>query len=179
METQTASTQKNNCLETERLLLYPTTEADAGFLFALVNSPKWLEHIGDRNVKSIEDAAEYIRTRILPQYERLGYGNFTVTLKTDGTKIGSCGLYDRVGLEGVDIGFAFLPGYEGLGYGYEAASRVRDAAFGEFGLAELAAITTKANTPSQKLLGKLGFQFERLIELAGDDEELMLFKLRK
>ena len=42
--------------ETDRLILQPTTSADAKFILELVNTPKWIANIGDRNVKSIEDA---------------------------------------------------------------------------------------------------------------------------
>src|SRR5690606_16395207 len=98
--------------ETERLILQPTSEDDAAFIYKLVNSPKWLANIGDRNVKSVAEAKTYIKDRITPQLEKLGYGNYTLIRKVDNIKIGSCGLYDREGLEGIDIGFALLPDYE-------------------------------------------------------------------
>lgn len=104
-------------LETERLRLRSTSEEDADFVYRLLNSPQWLKYIGDRKVYSIEDARGYIQKKMLPQLERLGHSNFTVIRKSDGARMGSCGLYDREGLEGVDIGFAFLPEYEGQGYG--------------------------------------------------------------
>ncbi|HAH25695.1 MAG TPA: GNAT family N-acetyltransferase, partial [Prolixibacteraceae bacterium] len=63
---------------------------------------------------------------------RLGYGNFTVTRKSDRVKIGICGLFDREGLEGIDIGFAFLPEYERKGYAFESADKLKDKAFDEF-----------------------------------------------
>ncbi|MDZ7612933.1 MAG: GNAT family N-acetyltransferase [Flavobacteriaceae bacterium] len=83
--------------ETSRLILRPTTEEDAEFVNELLNTPKWLEHIGDRNVHSVEDAIQYIKSRISPQLERLGFSNYTLIRKSDGVKIGSCGLYDRRG----------------------------------------------------------------------------------
>ena len=97
-------------IATERLVLKPTTLEDAAFILELLNSPKWLKFIGDRNVKSIAEAEAYIKERMLPQFERLGFTNNVVIRKADGKKIGACGLYDRDGLEGIDIGFAFLPG---------------------------------------------------------------------
>ena len=86
---------KSTNFKTERLLLAPTSIDDAPLFLALLNTPKWIEFIGDRNVKTIEDAQKYLSDRVLPQYERLGFGNYTVSLQTDGTKIGCCGLYDR------------------------------------------------------------------------------------
>ncbi|MEZ5008622.1 MAG: GNAT family N-acetyltransferase [Chitinophagales bacterium] len=105
---------KNNhkTFETERLIIRPTNESDAAFLMELLNTPKWIQNIGNRNINNLEDAKVYIQTKCTPQFERLGYGNYTVVRKSDQVKLGTCGLYDREGLEGIDIGFAFLPQYE-------------------------------------------------------------------
>lgn len=163
--------------ETERLILRPTTEVDAPFILELFNSPKWLQYIGDRKVITLEDAKAYIQNKIMPQYDKLGYGNYTVIRKEDNVTLGSCGLYDREGLEGVDIGFAFLPEYEGFGYAYEAAVKVKQLALGDFGLKNLSAITMEINTSSRKLLEKLGFKLAGLIRIPNDEEELLLYKL--
>ncbi|SFG10299.1 GNAT family N-acetyltransferase [Pontibacter chinhatensis] len=163
--------------ETERLLLRPTSYEDAPFVLELLNTPEWIQFIGDRNVKSIEAAKEYISTRMMPQLQRLGYGNYTVIRKSDGAKLGSCGLYDRDGLEGIDIGFAFLKEYGGQGYAFEAASKVKEAAFSIYGIRQLVAITTKDNLASQKLLEKLGLKYSRMVKLPNDNEELMFYEL--
>ena len=163
--------------ETERLLLRPTSYEDAPFVLELLNTPEWIQFIGDRNVRSIKDAEDYISTRMMPQLQRLGYGNYTVIRKADGAKLGSCGLYDREGLEGIDIGFAFLKKYSGQGYAFEAANKVKEAAFTVFGITKLVAITTKDNLSSQKLLEKLGLKYSRLVKLPNDNEELMLYQL--
>lgn len=162
-------------IETERLLLLPTTEDDAAFFVELYNTPKWLQYIGDRNIHTIEDAREWIIHKIMPQFERLGYGNYVVIRKADGAKMGACGLYDRDGLDGIDIGFAFLPQYEKQGYAYEAASKIKEAGFNTFSLKTIKAITTKENLDSQRLLEKLGLRFQQMIMLPDDDVELMLY----
>lgn len=164
--------------ETERLLMVPTTITDAAFILELFNTPKWIKYIGDRKVRSIEDAENYIRRKMLPQLDKLGYSNYTVIRKEDNIKIGSCGLYDREGLNGVDIGFAFLPEYEKKGYAFESVSKLKEIAVNEFMLVQLSAITIKENTGSQNLLLKLGLQFDKNIRLPDDDEELMLFTIK-
>ena len=164
-------------IATERLVLKPTTVEDAAFILELLNSPKWLKFIGDRNVKSIAEAEAYIKERMLPQFERLGFTNNVVIRKADGKKIGACGLYDRDGLEGIDIGFAFLPGFERQGYGYESASALLQTAFKDYKLNRVIAITSKHNMPSQNLLTKLGLSFESMITLPYENEELMLFSI--
>jgi ribosomal-protein-alanine N-acetyltransferase len=164
--------------ETARLLLKPTSEEDAALIYALLNTPKWIKFIGDRNVKSLEDAKEYIRNRMLTQLERLGYSNYTVIHKADSVKVGVCGLYDREGLEGIDIGFALLPEHEGRGYAFEAACEIKRAANEAFGLSLLRAITIKENVASQNLLRKLDFSYVKNIRLADDGEELLLFEYK-
>ncbi|WP_299433611.1 GNAT family N-acetyltransferase [uncultured Aquimarina sp.] len=162
--------------ETDRLLLKPATIEDAAFYLKLLNSPKWLQNIGDRNVRSIEDAEHYITEKMMPQLKRLGYSNYTVIRKSDNQKLGCCGLYDREGIEGVDIGFAFLPEYEGKGYAYESALKIKEAGISLFGIKKISAITIPENKSSQKLLEKLDFSFIKIINIPNDDEDLMLYE---
>ncbi len=169
---------KYKVFETERLILKPTSEEDTEFFFELQNSPTWIKYIGDRNIKTTEDAREFIITKIIPQVEKLGYSNYTIIRKSDNSKIGSCGLlHNREGLNGaVDIGFAFLPKYHKKGYAYEAANKIKGIAFDEFGIQELYAITTKDNIPSQKLLGRLGLNLSKTLTLPNENEESLVYK---
>lgn len=162
--------------ETPRLILKPTTTDDAEFIFNLLNSPKWLKHIGDQHVKTLVDAVAYIEEKIRPQQIDLGYGNYTVIRKSDGAKIGSCGLYARQELENIDIGFAFLPEYEKQGYGFESAQKTLNVAFHVFHLETICAITKKNNFDSQKLLEKLDLKYIREIILPNSNEKLMYYE---
>ncbi len=171
--------KKVQTFETERLVLRPTNVSDAPFIYELMNTPKWHQFIGDRKITSEQKALEYIELKMLPQLERLGFSNNTVIRKSDNQKIGTCGLYDREGLEGIDIGFAFLPQYEGQGYGYESAQVLKEAAFNQFGITIIDAITSKENHASQRLLKKLGMSVAGMVNLPGDDEELLRFRITK
>ena len=162
--------------ETERLVLKPFAETDAAFLLTLLNSPKWLKYIGDRNVHTEEEAVNYITVKMITQLDKLGYGNYLVIRKEDNEAMGACGLYERPGLPMIDIGFAYLPGFEGKGYGYEAASCLLQAAKEDFGLQKICAITAKENAASHKLLGKLGLQFVKNIFVEGFKEEIMYYE---
>lgn len=164
--------------QTERLLLRPVVKEDAPFILELLNSPKWLQNIGDRNVKSLEAAEDYIAAKMMPQLERLGYGNFAVIRKSDGVKMGCCGLYDREGLEVVDIGFSFLPEYERKGYAFESANKIIKLAQEDFKLTQVSGITTEANMASRKLLEKLGLTFQKFVKLPNEEEELMYFSVQ-
>lgn len=166
-----------NIFQTERLLLRQTTLDDASFILKLMNTPKWLAFIGDRGINTTEDAKNYIESKIITLYDEYGYGNFTVVRKLDNVVIGNCGLYNREGIDGVDVGFAFLPEYEGKGYGFESANKVKELATSHFNIKVIFAITVKENIGSQKLLEKLGLIYEKMIKLPGSEEDLMLYKL--
>ncbi|HZI65889.1 MAG TPA: GNAT family N-acetyltransferase [Thermoanaerobaculia bacterium] len=163
-------------LETERLVLRRLTVDDAPFMLRLLNEPSWLRFIGDRGVRTIEEARRYILEGPVDMYERLGFGIYATTLKgDDSVPIGICGLVKRAGLEDVDIGFALLPEYWGKGYAYEAASAVMGYAKSVVGLGRIVAITSVDNETSARLLGKIGLRFERVIRLTEGGEEVRLF----
>ena len=168
---------KYKSFETERLIIRPTSESDSEFIFELLNTPKWLKYIGDRNIKTVEDAKDYIKKKMISQLQRLGYSNYTLIRKQDNQKIGTCGLYDRDGLDGIDIGFAFLPEYEKKGFAFESSNKLKEVAFSEFDIKVISAITTKDNISSQKLLEKLGLKFIETTKIPNDDEELLLYKI--
>lgn len=161
--------------ETQRLLGNITSTNDAAFILELLNTPKWLKYIGDRNLKSEDDAARYIQTKMIPQYAQLGFGNYTLTLKKYNIKIGTCGLYNRNGLEGVDLGFALLPCYEGKGYAFEAAKELIECAYSKLGFSSVMGITVKENYSSQKLLKRLGIMEDGSVVLPNETVELVRF----
>lgn len=165
----------NYILETERLRLRAFTLDDAAFIIELVNSPGWLKNIGDRNIKTNDKAREYLQNGPLKSYAENGFGLSMVELKSDGTPVGMCGIIKRVALEHADIGFAFLSQYMGKGYAYEIASAVLSFAKSELQFAVICAITIPSNTPSIKLLEKIGLKFKKMFSFPGTEEELMLF----
>jgi ribosomal-protein-alanine N-acetyltransferase len=144
-------------LETERLVIREMIDDDAAFVFALLSSPGFLKYIGDRGLRSVDDARTFIETRYRQSYRDNGYGLYTVELRSDATPIGICGFVRRDTLPGPDIGFAFLPEYERMGYGFESALAMMDHGRQHLRFAEVLAITTRDNTASIRLLEKLGF----------------------
>lgn len=166
-----------NEIITDRMCLKGVTVEDASFILELLNMPKWIQFIGDRDVKNNAEAVEYISNRMLPAMKTNGFGNYVLVRKEDGIKMGTCGLYKREGLDGVDIGFALLPSFEGKGYAYEAALKLKELAFTEFHLSKLNGITLPENTTSRKLLEKLGLQLEGTIRLPNDPDDLLLYSM--
>jgi len=160
-------------VETERLVLRRLTLDDAAFMRRLVNEPSWLEFIGDRGVRTEEDAREYLRNGAIASYEKHGFGLWAVTLRDSDAPIGICGLVRRDFLDDVDLGLAFLPEFEGKGYGREAGAAVVDYARRVLGLRRLVAITVPPNRRSIALLEKLGFVLEKKMAHPGQSEVLL------
>jgi RimJ/RimL family protein N-acetyltransferase len=162
-------------LESDRLLLEEFSTDDAGFIFTLLNSPGWLQFIGDRGIKNNDDAKKYISDKLIASYKTNGFGLYLVRLKNENTPIGMCGLVKREGLDDVDIGFALSPGFFGKGYAFEAASATMNYAIHKLNFKRIVAITNTDNVNSINLLKKLKFNFEKMILIPNDAEELMLF----
>lgn len=162
-------------LTTERLELRQYTLNDAPFVLELLNTPDWMANIGDRGIRTIEDAENYIEEKYLTQYAELGFGSYVSLLKGTDTIVGTCGLYKRPDLDHCDIGFALLPKYEKKGYAYESANALMHYARTELGMATIYGITLPTNTASRNLLKKLGLNEIDTVKIEGDDAELLLY----
>jgi RimJ/RimL family protein N-acetyltransferase len=160
---------------TERIVVRRMTEDDAAFVVELVNDPSWIRYIGDNGVRTLEDAQRYIRDGPVAMYAERGFGLYLVELRASGEPIGICGLIKRDGLADVDLGFAFLPRYRGLGYAREASRAVLDYARSALGLLRIVAIVSQDNAPSCRLLESLGFRHEGRVRLKADAAELALY----
>lgn len=162
-------------IATERLELRQFDENDAEFILRLVNEPTFLRYIGDRGVRSIADARRYIADGPVAGYARYGHGLLCVVRKADGVAVGMCGVLKRDALPEPDLGFSLFPEHWSQGYAFESASAVMIHARQVLGLGRILAITTADNQPSMRLLGKLGFRFDRTITTGEDPTELRLF----
>jgi RimJ/RimL family protein N-acetyltransferase len=162
-----------NVAETARLALRHLTLDDAPFYLQLLNEPTWLAHIGERGVRTLQDAQDHIAAHILPPYAARGFGMYLVQRRSDGAPLGLCGLVQREALPAPDIGFALLQQHEGLGYAREAAQAVLWHAFEVLRQPRLLAITAPTNLRSTKLLGALGFGFQGMVPVG--DRSLRLY----
>ncbi len=169
----------NMVIETERLILQEADLTDSEFIFELLNSPTWLEHIGDRGIRTMDDAANYIENSLFKSYRENGFGLYKVILKNDDTPIGLCGILNRDTLDHPDIGFALLPVFAGKGFAFEAVAATMEFAQHHLQIDPVLAITSKANTRSQKLLEKIGLSNIGTIGEEGEKEELLLYSTAK
>ena len=162
-------------LETERLYIRKFKEEDHEFLYNLMNTPQYIQNIGDGNIKNISDAKDFIKNKLMQSYHDFGYGLYAVVEKSSKNLIGMSGFVNRESLPFSDIGFAFLPLYMGKGFAYESSKSLMNYAQSELKLSPILGITAKSNHSSQKLLNKLGLYFIKPITLDGESEEIMLY----
>ena len=165
-------------LQTERLQLRRVTLDDADLMLAVWTDPAFVRNVGDRGIRTLDDAREAMQSGALKLYADYGYGPYAMVKKADGARIGICGLFKRDNLEHPDIGFAVLPDFCGQGFAGEAAFAVLDHARDDLGLEELTAIVSPGNAPSIGLIEKLGLAFAGMITMPGDEEEICLYSRR-
>ncbi|WP_217603091.1 GNAT family N-acetyltransferase [Chitinophaga sp. GbtcB8] len=158
-------------ITTNRLSIGALSINDHDFVFELLNSKGWLEFIGNRNIHSKEDAINYINKILLTP--NLTY--WVVRLIDGNIPVGIISFIKRDYLLYYDLGFAFLPQYMGLGYAYEAAAEVKLNILQDPAHAQVLATTVPHNTSSIRLLKKLGFQYEKQIEIK--NEILQLYSI--
>ncbi len=164
-------------IETPRIRLEKASKSDAPFILELLNTEGWLTHIGDAEVRNLDDAVNYIARGLEKSYEENGFGLYKMVLKSEEKAIGLCGLIQRDFLPEIDLGFGILPAYERKAYTYEASRGVLKYAFETLGKTKVLGFTSVHNTASQRLLQKLGFVGEGLIKYKKTDEDVSLFGL--
>jgi len=164
-------------LKTQRLVLREFVTDDVEFILQLLNQRSFLRYIGDKGVRTVDDAKKYLTAGPIDSYQHHGFGLYLVELKDSKVPIGMCGLLKRDLLPYVDLGFAFLPDFWGKGYAFEAASAVLDQARDTLRPPRILAITSPDNDASITLLKRLGFQFDRVMKLSNETNEVKLFTL--
>ncbi|HSO59046.1 MAG TPA: GNAT family N-acetyltransferase [Paenisporosarcina sp.] len=164
-------------IETERLVLRYMQTEDAKFMLALLNEPDWINYIGDRGIRTIDEAKKYIEDGPMTMYKEEGFGLYLVELKESETPVGICGLIQRDFLKDVDLGFAILSPYWGRGFAFEAAQATLKYGNETLGYHRIAGFTSLDNEKSANLLLKLGMTEEGNIKFASTSEDIRLFAI--
>ncbi|HDM8195612.1 TPA: GNAT family N-acetyltransferase [Vibrio harveyi] len=162
-------------LTTKRLTLRLVSVEDAPFILELYNQPDFYRFVGDKQIRTLEEAKRYIQDNMLRMQELKGVSLLVVETNHDKKPVGICGLVKRDTLTAFDIGYGYLPSAYGKGYAKEAASVVVDFAREEMNIENLVAITNNDNIRSISLLEKLGFQFERVEQTYDNGRTLQLY----
>lgn len=141
-------------LETQRLILRPWAESDADEFRAL------LSERGNGT-----PTVEYTRTaitKLLTATATTGIALLPIQRRDEGDFIGYCGLIiGRSTLEEPEIAYELFRRAHGRGYATEAAGAVLGAA-GATGRKRLWSTVGTWNTPSLRVLEKLGFERDRV-----------------
>jgi RimJ/RimL family protein N-acetyltransferase len=166
-------------LETARLRLRQLSAADAAFMVELLNDPGFLRNIGDRGVRTLEQAHEYILAGPAASYAQHGFGLNLVESKQTGAGVGMCGLLRRDSHPDVEVGFAFLPAARGQHFAFESARAVVDFGMRSLQLARIVALTAPDNVASMRVLEKLGFRFDRMVQWTDPERGSRLFVLEQ
>ena len=162
-------------IETPRLILRRLQFDDAPFVIALLNEPSFIENIGDRGVRSVEDAHRYLREGPMAMYESYGFGLWHTARKSDGASVGMCGLLKRDILPDVDVGYAFFPAFWGQGFAQEATVATLQHASRKFGIKRVIGVVSEGNAGSMRVLEKLGMSFERMFSMREDEPPVRLY----
>jgi RimJ/RimL family protein N-acetyltransferase len=164
-----------NLIQTDRLLINKITIDDAAFVLELMNDKDWIKNVGDKGVRTIEDAQAYIQQRFIKTYQESNCGFYSLNIKNTHEIIGIAGLVDREGIDHIDIGYGILPEFRGKGYAFEATKAIYDYGYQELNLEKIVAIVNPDNLHSIKLLSKLGLEFEKMIRLPDEEIDILLY----
>ena len=164
-------------IETARLQLRRFTQGDAAFALRLLNEPSFIQNIGDRGVRTLEQAVRYLEDGPLASYAKHGHGLELVTLKDSGQPIGMCGLLKRDAFPERDVGYAFLPEFWSKGYAREAVAATLLSARDALKLPAVAAYVSPGNAPSIRLLEKFGFVTAGRAQVSPGAPEALVFRL--
>ena len=162
-------------IETRRLCLREVGTDDAEFIFLLMNELAYIQHIGDRGVRTVEKARSYIAEKFASSYSKFGFGLYLVELKSSRVPVGICGFVRRDSLEHPDVGFAFARKYWSQGFAYEAANAMLEYGFGQLGFEMVLGVTSPSNNASIRLLEKLGLRYLKMARVPPNDSDSMLF----
>lgn len=153
-------------IKSHRLNLLPLQADDASFVLELLNTPGFLQFIGDRKVRTLADAEAYV-AKIMAD-PNIAY--WMVRRKEDGVLIGTVTFIQRDYLKYRDIGYAFLPQFGGQGYALEAVAAVLKHYLLTYREPTIMATVIASNAPSIRLLQRLGLRYESDLKLDQSEE---------
>jgi len=165
-------------LQTERLQMRWVTPADAELMLRVWNDPAFIRHVGDRGVRTVDEALEAMETGAFRMYKDYGHGPYRVAIRNGDTAIGICGIFRREFLDDPDLGYSVLPEFCGQGYAFEASTAILEYARDVLSLRRVTAVISPHNEPSIRLIRKLHFEFERMQQWPDEVKEVCLYSLQ-
>ncbi len=163
-------------IETERLRLRRFEPSDLNDLFQVFGDAEVMRYISGGKPRSLEETeAGLLRT--VEGWHKRGFGLWAVTLKASGKVIGYCGLIFLEDTPEVELAYGLAKAFWGAGYATEAARASLRFGFEVVKLERIVAVVNPENTPSQRVLLKLGMRYVKQAHHYNAD--LMYYELSK
>lgn len=164
-------------MESTRLRYRKILHADGDFFSRYYSSPLLTRYLPKGKPYTAKEIETLLQNR-LNHWISHGFGTYIITLKSDPTPIGYCGLEFVYESEMVDIRYGIVEQNWGVGLGFEAASMIRDHGFRELDMKQIFGAAKHGNLPSLRILEKLG-----MIPFNGaqffDDSNLQFFRITR
>ena len=144
-------------LETKRLILKPTEQADFENLLALRSDPDVMKY-AEKGVQTEEDIQKFLEITI-PYQKKYGYDLCSVFEKSSGDFVGQGGLFRTANTDDpsdIEIGFSLHKKYWGKGYATELVKALIQWGFKYLPVKKLVAFTEPENVASNRVLQKCG-----------------------
>lgn len=147
-------------------MLRPWRPSDLDAFAAIESDPEFRRYVGTGRPLTLETARAEIEG-FEDEWRRLGHGRWAVEEGASGELIGACGVlsWQEGTPEGTgEVAYGFARSRWGRGLATEAAQASVVWAFANFDFDSLVGLTHPENAASQRVLAKLGMQYEGLFE---------------
>jgi RimJ/RimL family protein N-acetyltransferase len=153
--------------------LDPENQDHCEFLVHLWNTDLFVKSLGLSGISDATSAKNFIRNRVLADYERNKHGLFLVLLYNEETKqttpIGTASLMKGAPSTphylAPDVGYVILPEMNGRGYATEATKGLIEYAKNDLGIDDVFGFCSPKNIGSRRVLEKAGMEFRGVAEL--------------
>ena len=165
--------------ETERTIVREMTEEDVEALYQIYADPKNTRYI-EPLLDDPEEERAYIRQYIDSVYHLLEFGLWIVEDREKaGTIIGRIGLSLREGFDDPELGYIVRTEFQKKGYATEVCRKIISYAQREFSYKTLRILMDKDNEASHKLAAKLGFSYDKMVEVDQKQWQQYVLPLKK
>lgn len=155
-------------LETERLILRPLQISDMDCYYERIyNDDDVMRYLPARKAVPRERFDLRIPAFMIEPWQTRGFAPWIVIHKQDNQLIGHCGLNPWPESDDIEVLYAFAKPWWGKGFASEAAQASVDYGFSTLELNKIIAAAHIENIASQRVIEKLGMQFQYATEWNG------------
>jgi RimJ/RimL family protein N-acetyltransferase len=143
-----------------RLTLREFRDTDAAAIFSYASNPAVAQHVPWRTHADLTDSVDFLQDVLAKAYAspRVTYA-LAVTIADQLIGTGRINIVNAQYRRG-DVGYVLHPDWWSKGFGTETAGLLRDFGFDRLGLRRIEATAHPDNIGSQRVLEKIGLQYE-------------------